>query len=166
MVSDPQHRWLGPEKGVIHLATAAISNAVWDMYAKHAGKPLWKLIVDFTPEEYVPPLKIKKKKLTFKKRFVKATSFRYITDALTPAEALDILKSKESGKAAREAEVKKRGYPAYTTSVGWLGYSDEKVRRLTKESLAQGFNHFKVSIFYLSHGPRSPFFNLPFFLFL
>lgn len=116
------------------------------MYAKHAGKPLWKLIVDFTPEEYVPPLKIKKKKLTVKKRFVKATSFRYITDALTPAEALDILKSKESGKAAREAEVKKRGYPAYTTSVGWLGYSDEKVRRLTKESLAQGFNHFKVSI--------------------
>ncbi|OWZ61029.1 hypothetical protein AYX15_06747, partial [Cryptococcus neoformans] len=129
LVSDPQHRWLGPEKGVIHLATAAISNAVWDMYAKHAGKPLWKLIVDFTPEE-----------------FVKATSFRYITDALTPAEALEILKSKESGKAAREAEVKKRGYPAYTTSVGWLGYSDEKVRRLTKESLAQGFNHFKLKV--------------------
>lgn len=128
------------------------------------ASPCGSLSLTLLPKSMCPHLKLKKKKLTVKKRFVKATSFRYITDALTPAEALDILKSKESGKAAREAEVKKRGYPAYTTSVGWLGYSDEKVRRLTKESLAQGFNHFKVSIFCLSHGPRSPFFNLPFFI--
>ncbi|KAK8869975.1 hypothetical protein IAR55_000545 [Kwoniella newhampshirensis] len=129
LVSDPQHRWLGPEKGVIHIATAAISNALWDMYAKSAGKPLWKLIVDFTPEE-----------------FVKATAFRYITDAITKEEALALLKAKESGKKTREEEVIKRGYPAYTTSVGWLGYSDEKVKRLTKDALNQGFNHFKLKV--------------------
>ncbi|RXK35281.1 mandelate racemase/muconate lactonizing enzyme [Tremella mesenterica] len=129
LVSDPQHRWLGPEKGVIHLATAAISNAIWDMYAKAREKPLWKLICDFTPEE-----------------FVKSVSWRYITDALTPSEALSMLKEKESGKKARELDVLERGYPAYTTSVGWLGYSDEKVERLTKEALAQGFNHFKLKV--------------------
>ncbi|KAI9638569.1 putative mandelate racemase/muconate lactonizing enzyme [Dioszegia hungarica] len=129
LVGDPQHRWLGPEKGVIHLATAAVNNAVWDMFAKARGKPLWKLIVDFTPEE-----------------MVKAAAFRYITDALTPEEALKMLKEKEAGKKQREEEVKKIGYPAYTTSVGWLGYSDEKVRRLTKEALNQGFNHFKLKV--------------------
>ncbi|WVR05016.1 hypothetical protein IAU60_002028 [Kwoniella sp. DSM 27419] len=129
LVADPQHRWLGPEKGVIHLATAAVNNAVWDMFAKHEKKPLWKLIVDFTPEE-----------------FVKATSFRYITDAINQEEALALLKEKEAGKKAREEEVTKRGYPAYTTSVGWLGYSDEKVVRLTKEALSQGFNHFKLKV--------------------
>jgi L-fuconate dehydratase len=114
---------------VIHLATAAVSNAVWDMMAKYNNKPLWKLICDFTPEE-----------------FVKATCFRYITDFITKEEALALLKSKEAGKKAREEEVIRRGYPAYTTSVGWLGYSDEKVRRLTLESLAQGFNVFKVGL--------------------
>ncbi|WVF72423.1 hypothetical protein IAT40_007238 [Kwoniella sp. CBS 6097] len=129
LVSDPQHRWLGPEKGVIHLATAAVNNAVWDLFAKHENKPLWKLIVDFTPEE-----------------FVKATSFRYITDAITQDEALALLKEKEPTKKAREEEVIKKGYPAYTTSVGWLGYSDEKVVRLTKEALNQGFNHFKLKV--------------------
>ncbi|WOO81042.1 L-galactonate dehydratase [Vanrija pseudolonga] len=129
LVADPQHRWLGPEKGVIHLATAAVSNALWDMFAKARGKPLWKLIVDFTPEE-----------------FVKATAFRYITDAITPEEALALLKEKEATKAAREANVIEKGYPAYTTSVGWLGYDDAKVERLTKEALAQGFNHFKLKV--------------------
>ncbi|BEI86576.1 hypothetical protein CcaverHIS002_0608630 [Cutaneotrichosporon cavernicola] len=129
LVADPQHRWLGPEKGVIHLATAAVSNALWDMYAKARGKPLWKLIVDFTPEE-----------------FVKSTCFRYITDAITKDEALALLKKQEAGKAAREKEVIERGYPAYTTSVGWLGYDDAKVERLTKEALAQGFNHFKLKV--------------------
>ncbi|KAK1924728.1 putative mandelate racemase/muconate lactonizing enzyme [Papiliotrema laurentii] len=129
LVADPQHRWLGPEKGVIALATAAVCNAAWDMFAKARGKPLWKLIVDFTPEE-----------------FVKATSFRYITDAITKEEALALLKEKEATKKAREEEVIKRGYPAYTTSVGWLGYTDEKVRRLTLESLNQGFNHFKLKV--------------------
>lgn len=129
LVSDPQHRWLGPEKGVISLATAAVSNAVWDMFAKARGKPLWKLICDFTPDE-----------------FVRATSFRYITDAITRDEALALLRAKEAGKAAREAEVLERGYPAYTTSVGWLGYSDDKVERLTKDALAQGFSHFKLKV--------------------
>lgn len=128
VVSDPQLRWTGSEKGVIHLATAAVANAIWDLYAKARGKPLWKLICDFSPEE-----------------FVKSVCFRYITDAITPEEALAMLKEKESSKKAREEEVIKRGYPAYTTSVGWLGYSDEKIARLTKESLQQGFNHFKVS---------------------
>lgn len=110
VTSDPQHRWLGPEKGVIHLATAAISNAVFDLHAKYAEKPLWKLIADFTPEE-----------------FVKATCFRYITDFITPEEATELLRAKESGKQERIDIVTKQGYPAYTTSVGWLGYSDEKV---------------------------------------
>ncbi|GFZ46285.1 L-galactonate dehydratase [Saitozyma sp. JCM 24511] len=129
LISDPQHRWLGPEKGVIHLATAAVSNALWDMMAKYNKKPLWKLICDFTPEE-----------------FVRSTCFRYCTDFITPEEALALLKAKEGGKKAREEEVIRRGYPAYTTSVGWLGYSDEKVRRLTHESLAQGFNVFKLKV--------------------
>ncbi len=105
------------------------------MFAKSRSKPLWKLIVDFTPEE-----------------FVNATAFKYITDAITKEEALDLLRKKEKGKREREEEVMRRGYPAYTTSVGWLGYSDEKVERLTKETLQQGFNHFKVSLW---HPPRA-----------
>ena len=112
---------MGPEKGVIALATAAIANAVWDMFAKARGKPLWKLIVDFSPEEYacfpvlLGPLA--------NDRYVKAMSWRYISDAITKDEALAMLKAKEATKKEREAEVKKRGYPAYTTSVGWLGMS-------------------------------------------
>ncbi|GHJ90170.1 hypothetical protein NliqN6_6572 [Naganishia liquefaciens] len=129
LVSDPQQRWLGPEKGVIHLAVAAVANAIWDMFAKARGKPLWKLIVDFTPEE-----------------FVNATTFRYITDAINQEEALALLKKLEPTKQAREKEVIERGYPSYTTSVGWLGYSDEKIARLTKESLNAGFNHFKLKV--------------------
>lgn len=129
LVSDPQQRWLGPEKGVIHLAVAAVANAIWDMFAKARGKPLWKLIVDFTPEE-----------------FVNATTFRYITDAINREEALALLKKLEPTKQAREKEVIERGYPSYTTSVGWLGYSDEKIARLTKESLNAGFNHFKLKV--------------------
>ncbi|CDZ98024.1 mandelate racemase muconate lactonizing enzyme [Phaffia rhodozyma] len=129
LVSDPQLRWIGPEKGVISIATGAVSNAIWDLYARSRNKPLWKLITDFTPEE-----------------FVRSTCFRYITDAITPEEALALLKEKEAGKKEREANVIKTGYPAYTTSVGWLGYDDDKVARLTKESLAQGFNHFKLKV--------------------
>src|SRR5690606_38526466 len=110
LTGDPQLRWLGPDKGVIHLATAAMVNAVWDLYAKSAGKPLWKLLVDMTPEE-----------------LVRCISFRYITDVLMPKEALEILRAKQAGKAAREAEMLQAGYPAYTTSAGWLGYSDEKI---------------------------------------
>ncbi|ORX39717.1 putative mandelate racemase/muconate lactonizing enzyme [Kockovaella imperatae] len=129
LTMDPQHRWLGPEKGVIALATAAVSNAIWDMMAKSRKKPLWKLICDFTPEE-----------------FVKCCAWKYISDAITKEEALELLRAKESGKKAREEEVIKRGYPAYTTSAGWLGYSDEKVKRLVLEGLAEGFNHFKLKV--------------------
>ncbi|KAF4618288.1 hypothetical protein D9613_011644 [Agrocybe pediades] len=129
MMADPQLRWIGPEKGVIHIASGAVNNALWDMYARSRKKPLWKLIVDFTPEE-----------------LVRSATFRYITDAITREEALAMLKEKEAGKKEREEEVKRVGYPAYVTSAGWLGYSDEKVARLTKEAVAQGFNHFKMKV--------------------
>ncbi|KAF8311002.1 enolase C-terminal domain-like protein [Clavulina sp. PMI_390] len=129
LTADPQLRWIGPEKGVIHIATGAVNNAVWDLYAKSRRKPLWKLIVDFTPEE-----------------LVRSVAFRYISDAITPEEALVMLKSKEAGKAQREANVREDGYPAYVTSAGWMGYSDEKVARLTKEAVQQGFNHFKMKV--------------------
>ncbi|KAG1876189.1 enolase C-terminal domain-like protein [Suillus subluteus] len=129
MCSDSQLRWIGPEKGVIHLATAAVNNALWDMFARARGKPLWKLIVDMTPEE-----------------LVNATAFRYITDVLTREEALAMLTAKEAGKREREALVTEVGYPAYITSAGWLGYSDEKVSHLTKEAIASGFNHFKMKV--------------------
>jgi L-fuconate dehydratase len=129
IVGDSQLRWVGPEKGVIHLATAAIVNAVWDLFAKTEGKPLWKVIADMTPEE-----------------LVRCIPFRYITDALTPAEALDILRRNEPTKALREAEILAGGYPAYTTSTGWLGYSDEKVRRLAREGVAAGWTHFKIKV--------------------
>lgn len=119
---------IGPEKGVIHIATGAVDNALWDMYARSRNKPLWKLVVDMSPEE-----------------LVSAAAFRYITDAITPAEALEMLKSRAATKAEREARVRQTGYPAYVTSAGWLGYDDEKVKRLTKEALDAGFNHFKVS---------------------
>src|SRR5258705_5411751 len=111
--SDSQLRWLGPEKGVIHLALAAIVNAVWDLYAKAERKPLWKLLADMTPQQ-----------------IVSCIDFRYITDALTPDEALDILDRLAAGKADRESQLLRAGYPAYTTSVGWMGYSDAAVRAL------------------------------------
>ncbi|KAH8107322.1 mandelate racemase/muconate lactonizing enzyme [Phellopilus nigrolimitatus] len=129
LVADPQLRWIGPEKGVIHIATGAVDNALWDLFARAREKPLWKLIVDLSPAELVA-----------------ATAFRYITDALTPAEALALLEAKAGGKAEREAAVRAQGYPAYVTSAGWLGYSDDKVARLTKEAVAQGFNHFKMKV--------------------
>ncbi|WOO83066.1 L-galactonate dehydratase [Vanrija pseudolonga] len=129
LLSDPQHRWIGPEKGVIHLATAAVVNAVWDMYARSQNKPLWRLIADMSPEE-----------------IVRSTCFRYITDALTPEEALEILKEKEAGRKERIAHVEKEGYPAYVTSVGWYGYSDELVEERTRHWLKAGFNHFKLKV--------------------
>jgi L-fuconate dehydratase len=129
ITSDSQLRWVGPEKGIIHLATAAIVNAVWDLYAKAAGKPLWKLLVDMTPEEVVSCI-----------------PFKYITDALTPSEACEMLRRNEPTKAVREAEMLARGYPAYTTSAGWLGYSDEKLRTLLRESLDHGWTHFKMKV--------------------
>jgi L-fuconate dehydratase len=129
LASDSQLRWLGPEKGIIHLATAAIVNAVWDLYAKAEGKPLWKLLVDMPPEQVVA-----------------AIDFRYITDVLTPSEALDMLRANVSTRAPREAEMLKTGFPAYTTSAGWLGYSDEKLRGLCRSGIAQGWTHFKQKV--------------------
>ena len=129
LAGESQLRWLGPEKGVIHLALAAVVNAVWDLYAKAEGKPLWKLLADMTPEQ-----------------IVSCIDFRYITDALTPQEALDILVRQHTTKPEREAHLLEHGYPAYTTSVGWFGYSDEKIRALCREALADGWTHFKVKV--------------------
>lgn len=129
MVGDSQLRWIGPEKGAIHLATAAIVNAVWDLWSKSVGKPIWKLLTDMTPEEVVASI-----------------DFRYITDALTPDEALAILRRHVATKADREAELRRIGYPAYTTSAGWLGYSDEHMRHLCREALAAGWTHFKLKV--------------------
>jgi L-fuconate dehydratase len=129
LLADPQLRWIGPEKGVIHIATGAVNNAIWDMFARKRQKPLWKLIVDMSPEE-----------------LVRSTTFRYITDVITPEEALKMLKANESGKEEREQRVRDIGYPAYVTSAGWLAYPDDKIARLTKEALAHGFNHFKIKV--------------------
>lgn len=126
---DKQLRWLGPEKGILHMATGALINAVWDLWAKREGKPMWKHLADMSPEELVA-----------------AIDFSYITDVLTPAEALDLLRAKEEGKKAREAELLRDGFPAYTTSTGWLGYPDEKVRRLCQEAIAQGWTAFKMKV--------------------
>ena len=126
---ESQLRWLGPEKGAVHLALAAIVNAVWDLYAKAERKPVWKLLADMTP-----------------KQLVSCIDFRYITDALTPAEAYDILDRLARTKADREAELLRNGYPAYTTSVGWMGYSDAKVRGACRQALSEGWTHFKVKV--------------------
>jgi len=129
LVGDSQLRWIGPEKGVIHLATAAVVNAVWDLFAKRRGKPLWKLLVEMTPRE-----------------LVSLVDFRYLTDALTPDEALELIAPLATSKANREAQLRREGYPAYTTSVGWLGYPDEKIRRLCREALAEGWTRFKLKV--------------------
>ena len=129
ITGDSQLRWLGPEKGVIHLATGALVNAVWDLYAKIEGKPLWKLLADMSPEE-----------------LVSCIDFTYITDAITPSEALKMLKAKESSKRERIENLLSKGYPAYTTSAGWLGYSDDKMRSLCKEAKIQGFKHMKIKV--------------------
>jgi L-fuconate dehydratase len=126
---DSQLRWIGPDKGAMHLATAAIVNAVWDLWAKSEGKPVWKLLADLTPEE-----------------LVRCLDFRFVTDALTPEEALAILRRNAPTKAAREQEMRELGYPAYTTSAGWLGYSEEKIRRLAREGVAEGWTHFKQKV--------------------
>ena len=129
LVSDDQLRWLGPEKGVMHLAAAAVVNAVWDLRAKQAGLPLWHLLSQLSPEELVA-----------------AIDFRYIEDALSPDEALDLLRAASAGKEHREARILAEGYPAYTTSAGWLGYEDEKVAALVRQALADGFRHIKMKV--------------------
>jgi L-fuconate dehydratase len=129
LAGDSQLRWIGPEKGVIHLATAAIINAVWDLYAKSEGKPLWKLLCDMSPEEIISCL-----------------PFSYITDAITPDEGRSLLRKLEGTRSVREAEMRASGFPAYTTSAGWLGYSEERMRLLLREAVAKGWTHFKMKV--------------------
>jgi len=129
ITGDSQLRWIGPEKGVIHLATAAVVNAVWDLWAKVEQKPLWKLLSDMSPDE-----------------LVRCIDFRYISDALTPDEARDLLRRQEATRAERESEMLAQGFPAYTTSAGWIGYSDDKVRRLCQEAINAGFQHIKMKV--------------------
>jgi L-fuconate dehydratase len=129
LADDSQLRWLGPEKGVIHLALAAIVNAVWDLYAKAERKPVWKLLADMTPLQ-----------------IASCIDFRYITDALTPDEAIALLERHARTKGDREAELLRSGYPAYTTSVGWMGYADAKICTLCREAVKDGFTHFKVKV--------------------
>ena len=129
LTNDSQFRWLGPEKGVIHLATAALLNAVWDLYARAERKPLWKLLADMAPEQ-----------------IIRAIDFRYILDALTPKEALSILQQRAQGKEERIRHLETQGYPAYTTSVGWYGLSDSKVRELSRKALSDGWTHFKLKV--------------------
>ncbi|RFO98534.1 fuconate dehydratase [Rhodoferax lacus] len=129
ITSDSQLRWIGPDKGAIHLATGAVVNAVWDLWAKLEGVPVWKLVSRMSPEE-----------------IVKLIDFRYITDCITPEEALAMLQAQEPGKAERLATLEREGYPCYTTSAGWLGYDDAKLRRLCQEAIDAGFNHVKMKV--------------------
>ena len=129
ITGDSQLRWIGPDKGAMHLATGAVVNAVWDLWAKEAKKPVWQLVAEMTSEE-----------------IVKLIDFRYLTDAITPDEAMDILIRNEDKKTERIEKLKAEGYPCYTTSAGWLGYSDEKLRRLCKEAKDAGFTHTKFKV--------------------
>ena len=129
ITGDQQLRWIGPEKGAIHLASAALVNAVWDLHAKVERKPLWKLLVDMSPEQ-----------------LISCIDFRYISDAIRPDEALAILERMAPTRGEREAEMLRLGFPAYTTSVGWLGYSDEKLRMLCRQAVAAGWSHVKMKV--------------------
>ena len=129
VTGDSQLRWIGPDKGAMHLATGAVVNAVWDLLAKEAGKPVWQLVADMTPEQLVA-----------------IVDFRYLTDAITPDEALAIFCKAEAGKVERIATLQAEGYQCYTTSAGWLGYSNEKLTRLATEAVAAGFQHIKMKV--------------------
>lgn len=129
VTSDSQLRWIGPDKGAIHLATGAVVNAVWDLWAKLEGKPVWRLVADMSPEE-----------------LVRCIDFRYITDCVTPDEALAMLRANEPGKGQRIATLEREGYQCYTTSAGWLGYDDAKLRRLCREAVDAGFSHVKMKV--------------------
>lgn len=129
ITGDSQMRWLGPDKGVVHLATGAVVNAVWDLWAKAEKKPVWRLVADLTPAELVACI-----------------DFRYLTNAITRDEALAIFERAADGKEARIAELLRRGYPAYTTSAGWLGYDDDTVRRAARSAYDKGFRHFKLKV--------------------
>jgi L-fuconate dehydratase len=129
MIGDSQLRWLGPEKGVMHMAIGAVVNAAWDLAAKVAGKPVWRLLADMTPEEIVAQV-----------------DFRYLEDALTPAEALGILRGARAGRQERIAQLERSGYPAYTSTPGWIGYADEKLAALSREAVADGFTQIKLKV--------------------
>ena len=129
VTGDSQLRWIGPDKGAMHLATGAVVNAVWDLLAKEAGKPVWQLVGEMSPEQLVSII-----------------DFRYLTDCVTPEEALAIFRRAEAGKAERMARLQAEGYPCYTTSAGWLGYSNEKLTRLAQEAVDAGFNHIKMKV--------------------
>ncbi|WP_309238706.1 enolase C-terminal domain-like protein [Actinoplanes aureus] len=129
LTHDSQIRWLGPEKGVMHLAAGAMINAAWDLHARRAGKPLWQLLSEMSPES-----------------LVELVDWRYLSDALTPAEAVDILASAQAGRTQRAKTLEEHGYPAYTTSAGWLGYSDEKIDRLARQAVADGFRLIKLKV--------------------
>lgn len=129
VAGDCQLRWVGPEKGVIHLATAAIINAIWDLWAKKEGKPVWKLLADMSPEQ-----------------LVNCVDFTYLTDVLTPEEAITMLRKVSTTKAQREEEMLRDGFPGYTTAAGWLGYSEEKMRTLARQAVADGWTHLKQKV--------------------
>ncbi|WP_244490765.1 enolase C-terminal domain-like protein [Aureimonas frigidaquae] len=129
LTGDSQLRWIGPDKGAVHLAAAAIVNALWDLWAKQEGKPVWKLVADMTPEELVACL-----------------DFTFVTDVLSPDEALRMLQAQAAGKAERVRLLEEKGFPAYTTAAGWLGYDDDKIRRLIREARAEGFEAFKQKV--------------------
>ena len=129
ITSDSQLRWIGPDKGAIHLATGAVVNAVWDLWAKSEEKPLWRLVADMSPQE-----------------LVRCIDFRYLTDCITPDEALALLTAQQAGKAERIRQLEQHGYPCYTTSAGWLGYDDDKLRRLCQQAVDAGFSHIKLKV--------------------
>ena len=129
LINDSQLRWLGPEKGIMHMAIGAVVNAAWDLAAKMAGKPLWRLLADMTPEQ-----------------IVSVVDFRYLDDALAPAQALEILRAAQRGRDERIAELERQGYPAYTTTPGWLGYSDSKLVHLSRQAVADGFAQIKLKV--------------------
>ncbi|MFJ5160014.1 L-fuconate dehydratase [Pantoea sp. NPDC088449] len=129
ITGDSQLRWIGPDKGAIHLATGAVVNAVWDLWAKSEEKPLWRLVADMSPQE-----------------LVRCIDFRYLTDCITPDEALALLTAQQAGKAQRIRELEQHGYPCYTTSAGWLGYDDDKLRRLCQQAVDAGFSHIKLKV--------------------
>jgi L-fuconate dehydratase len=129
LVHQPHLRWLGPEKGVVHMAAGAVINAAWDLRAKRAGQPLWQHLARLEPEE-----------------LVSLVDFRYLTDALTVREAVEIFERARPGRDEREERLLTEGYPAYTTTPGWLGYSDDKLDRLAREAVEQGFTLIKLKV--------------------
>ncbi|MFM2001084.1 MAG: hypothetical protein RI963_510 [Planctomycetota bacterium] len=129
LTADSQLRWVGPEKGVLHLAAAAVINAVWDLWARSKGKPVWRLVCEMSPEQ-----------------FVDCVDFRYLTDAITPSQSLEILRRQQATKPARIEELVAAGYPSYTTSAGWLGYSDEALREKCRDLKQRGWSHFKIKV--------------------